>query len=118
MILANHMFNHLWQSTLFAIVAGLLTLALRTNRAQQRYWLWMAASLKFLIPFSLLVGIGSHLGWKAARPIKLPGLYLVMEEVSQPFTQPQLTIISRTADPTALANLASLLPALLICVWF
>jgi hypothetical protein len=29
--------NHLWQSTLFAIVAGLLALALRRNRAQVRY---------------------------------------------------------------------------------
>jgi bla regulator protein blaR1 len=43
--------NHLWQSTLFATVAGLLTLALRKNRAQTRYCLWLAASVKFLIPF-------------------------------------------------------------------
>ena len=47
--------NHLWQSTLFAAAAGLLTLALRNNRAQVRYWLWLAASVKFLIPFGALV---------------------------------------------------------------
>lgn len=46
--------NHLWQSTLFAAAAGLLTLSLRKNRAQTRYWLWLAASVKFLIPFSPL----------------------------------------------------------------
>ena len=40
--------NHLWQSTLFAALAGLLTLAFRRNRAQVRYWLWLAASVKFL----------------------------------------------------------------------
>ena len=45
--------NHLWQSTLFAAAAGLLTLALRKNHARARYWLWLAASLKFLVPFSL-----------------------------------------------------------------
>ncbi len=45
--------NHLWQSTLFAVAAGLLTLALRKNHARARYWLWLAASLKFLVPFSL-----------------------------------------------------------------
>ncbi len=118
MILANHVFNHLWQSTLFAVVAGLLTLALRTNRAQQRHWLWLAASVKFLIPFSLLVGIGSNLGWTAARPIALPGLYFAMEEISQPFRQPETHVVSGTAAPTALANLASLLPVLLLCVWF
>ena len=61
--LAPALGNHLWQSTLFASIAGLLTLALRKNHARVRYWLWLAASLKFLIPFSLLVGIGSHLAW-------------------------------------------------------
>jgi hypothetical protein len=35
--------NHLWQSTVFAAVAGLLTLALRSNRAETRYWVWFAA---------------------------------------------------------------------------
>lgn len=43
--------NHLWQSTLFAVAAGTLTLLLRKNRAQARYWLWMIASVKFLFPF-------------------------------------------------------------------
>jgi len=32
--------NHVWQSTLFAVAAGLLTLVFRRNRAQVRYWLW------------------------------------------------------------------------------
>jgi hypothetical protein len=36
--------NHLWQSTLFAIVAALLALGLRRHRAEVRYWLWLAAS--------------------------------------------------------------------------
>ena len=31
--------NHLWQSTLFALASGLLTLAFRQNRAQVRYGL-------------------------------------------------------------------------------
>jgi len=45
---------------LFAAVAGLLTLALRNNHARTRHWIWLTASVKFLIPFALLVGIGSH----------------------------------------------------------
>jgi bla regulator protein BlaR1 len=52
--------SHLIQSTLFAAVAGLLTLAFRKNRAQIRYALWLSASIKFLIPFSLLIAVGSH----------------------------------------------------------
>ena len=41
--------NHLWQSTVFALVAGLLAAALRSNRANVRYWLWFVASFKFLV---------------------------------------------------------------------
>lgn len=65
--LAPGLGDHLWQSTLFAMAAGLLTWVLRNNQARARYWLWLVASLKFLIPFSLFLfrcssasGPGSH----------------------------------------------------------
>jgi len=61
--------SHLWQSTLFAAVAGLLTLALRRNQARVRYWLWVAASYKFLLPFSWLVSLGHQFEWRAAPAI-------------------------------------------------
>jgi hypothetical protein len=35
--------NHVWQSTVFAIAAGLLTVAFRNDRAQIRYCLWLSA---------------------------------------------------------------------------
>ena len=57
--------NHLWQSTLFAVGAGLLAVILRRNHARVRYWLWLVASVKFLIPFSWLVG-----DWKAADMVQ------------------------------------------------
>ena len=53
--------NHLWQSTVFIAVVWVATLLLRRNQAWVRYGLWFAASVKFLIPFSLLVGLGSLL---------------------------------------------------------
>src|SRR5580693_3672722 len=97
---APAMGNHLWQSTLFAVVAGLLTLMLRKNQARARYWLWLAASLKFLIPFSLLVGIGTHvfgsdLGWSRAAGQSKAEFYFAMDEFSQPFTQPAARVVSR-----------------------
>src|SRR6266853_1075213 len=55
--------NHIWQSTVFAILVGLITLAFHRNRAQVRYWLWLSASLKFLLPFSLLMTFGHRLEW-------------------------------------------------------
>ena len=51
--------DHLWQSTLFALAAGLLTLPLRGAGAGVRYGLWLAASVKFLVPFALLAAVGS-----------------------------------------------------------
>src|ERR1700761_6754333 len=53
--------DHLWQSTLFALAAGLATLALRKNSAGVRYGLWLAASVKFLVPFALLAAAGGAL---------------------------------------------------------
>jgi bla regulator protein BlaR1 len=78
--------NHLWQSTFFAIAAGLLTVAFRKNRAQVRYWLWFSASLKFVVPFSLLITLGSHLQWAPAAPkIAAQAVSFTMMQISQPF---------------------------------
>ena len=109
--------NHLWQSTLFAAFAGLLTLALRKNHARTRFWLWLAASVKFLIPFSLLVGIGSHLTRPIASTGMQTGLYFAVEEVSQPFVRAAAPLISSAASVSASPSPVHLLPALLVTVW-
>lgn len=107
--------NHLWQSTLFAIVAWLLTLALRKNQARARYWVWLAASVKFLVPFSLLVGLGSHLASPHSHS-EMPKLYSAIEGVSRPFTQPALPVSS--ADPsTSFQNFVRLLPTAFMAAW-
>jgi len=78
------MINHLWQSTVFAAAAGLLTLVFRKNRAQVRYWLWLSASLKFLAPLSLLIGLGGH--WTApAAKMAMPTVSMAIEQVTEPF---------------------------------
>ena len=51
------------------------------------YGLWFAASMKFLIPFSLLVGLGSPSGEAARSATAQPGFILAMEQVGQPFSQ-------------------------------
>jgi beta-lactamase regulating signal transducer with metallopeptidase domain len=56
---------HLEQSTVFALAAGLLTLAFRRNRAQVRYWLWLSASLKFIAPFAVLMTLGRYVDMRA-----------------------------------------------------
>jgi uncharacterized protein (TIGR03435 family) len=61
--------NHLWQSTLFAAAVAAACFALRKNRARARYWLWLAASVKFLVPFSLLVGLGTRVEVRIVPPV-------------------------------------------------
>jgi uncharacterized protein (TIGR03435 family) len=109
--------NHLWQSTLFAAVAGLLTLILRKNQARARYGLWLAASVKFLVPFSVLAGLGSHLAFSHASAAPNGGLYSVVEQVGQPFTPATAPAISHAASSTAPAGWVHLLPALLAATW-
>ncbi len=77
--------NHLWQSTLFAFVAAGFTLALRKNQASLRHHLWLAASLKFLVPFSLLVTLGGHLATLRGSTSAQPVFYFVLQTMSQPF---------------------------------
>src|ERR1700722_3034756 len=101
--------DHLWQSTWFALAAGLLTLVLRGNRASGRYWLWLAASLKFLLPFSLLAGMGRRLAWAPMTVGAKGGLSFALNEIGRPFTQPIAT------EPIAAGTV---LPAVLAAVWF
>jgi len=105
--------NHLWQSTLFAGLAGLLTLALRNNRARVRHWVWLAASLKFVIPLSMLVAMGSLIRWQTAPKMTPSGLSVVMDEVSQPFAVAEVSSPPRVTTPPA----ANRLPAVLLGVW-
>jgi uncharacterized protein (TIGR03435 family) len=87
----NTLLNHLWQSSLFAILTVLLTLALRRYSARTRYWLWFAASVKFLIPFSLLVDAGSRIEWRNAPATVQPAVSVSMEQV---FSAPVVILAS------------------------
>jgi uncharacterized protein (TIGR03435 family) len=80
--------DHLWQSTLFAAIAFLLTLAFRNNRAAVRHALWLAASLKFLLPFSLLIWIGAHFEWRTAPAVVHHLGSSLIGDMGQPFALP------------------------------
>ena len=82
--------NHLWQSTLFVLAAGVLAFALRKNGAHIRHCIWLIASLKFLVPFSLLMSLGVLLA--PARPapsadlaIDPAPLSVAVDRLAQPF---------------------------------
>jgi bla regulator protein blaR1 len=102
--------NHLWQSTLFAGLAALVALGLRKNQARVRYQLWLAASLKFLIPFSLLIRLGSHLAPYRSAETR-PVFYFVIQTVSQPFTH------TPSLKEWLTASLLPWLPGILVSLW-
>ena len=106
--------NHLWQSTAVVVVAWLLAAALRKNHARVRYWVWFAASVKFLLPFSLLIAAGEWLRSLVPVPAAQPAVASVMEQVTQPFGQTQFFDAGST--PIA-AHHASYWPLILVMVW-
>ena len=102
------LWNHLWQSTLCAAAVWLLTLAVRKNRAAVRYWLWFAASVKFLVPFSLLASAASQLEWRTTPLNAPPAIAFAVEQVSQPFALPVSAPAPAQSNP---------IPAILLVLW-
>src|SRR5580693_2992858 len=89
-----------------------MTLALRKNRAATRYWLWFAASVKFLIPFSVLAVVGSHFGRQEPAVI-MPPIATAIERVSLPFTASSSAASLVLAHPPSMP----LMPTVLWSLW-
>lgn len=109
--------NHLWQTTTFAALAALLSFVLRRNHARTRYWLWLAASVKFLVPFSLLAAFGRYLPWSGVSAGTQAELYFAVEQISEPFTRPAMLVLPRTPPSPASPSMPALFPALLLAAW-
>jgi bla regulator protein blaR1 len=109
--------NDLWQSTLFAGIAGLLTLAFKENRADVRYWLWFSASVKFLFPFSLLVALGSRMGASTRPANGQHGLSFVVQQIGQPFATASRGHFAAPVAAGASEVAVRILPDLLLIVW-
>ncbi|HXT23845.1 MAG TPA: M56 family metallopeptidase [Candidatus Eisenbacteria bacterium] len=100
--------EHLWQSTLFGAVVALLMLPLKKNRAQIRYALWQIASVKFLVPFSLLVAVGNYLPWLRPPGKGTPGiLFLIRGPLGA----------GRAAVAEAGSGRTWIVPAVLLIAW-
>lgn len=56
--------NHLWQSTLFAVLAFAAILLLKRSPARARYAVWIMVSAKFILPSAMLVLLASQAGFE------------------------------------------------------
>ncbi len=104
---------HLWQSTLFALVIGLATLMLRRNHAAIRHTLWLAASVKFLVPFAVLMALGAEFGPRLPAPIRVTETIVVINGGGGALGPPFPLEVARVTAP--LFTLPS--PWILGCVW-
>jgi bla regulator protein BlaR1 len=106
--------SHLWQSTLFAAGVALLMLALRSNPARVRHALWLCASCKFLLPFSMLMAIGSQWHWPDFAPTATAIVHqatrLVMPDM---FAPAPIAAASVAVAPSA----GNWTPGLLFAIW-
>jgi bla regulator protein blaR1 len=93
--------NHLWQSTLVVAAIGALAAMLRQHGAHTRYWLWWAASMKFLVPFSLLTMLGESLTSPDAPLFVLPEWPQALDAIAEPMPEG----LASSATPLALALL-------------
>jgi beta-lactamase regulating signal transducer with metallopeptidase domain len=106
--------NHLWQSTLFAAAVWLITWALRENRAAVRHSLWLAASVKFLVPFSLLAAIGSQFQSSLSAP---PRVSVLVGTIGQPFGAWGASLTAIPIGSTSSSVPANSVSAVLFYVW-
>ena len=79
--------NHLWQSTLCVAGAAALVRAVGQGRPDVVHRIWLAASIKFLVPFSLIAALGQPLGRWLGPISDAPALVPAgLQAVSQPFS--------------------------------
>ena len=109
-------FNHLWQSTMFAAVVAFLCFACRRNRAQLRYGLWFVASAKFLVPFAVLTAAGGLLEWQQApAPVASVITSPVIRELNEPFAEMSLGASALAATSPDAGWIVPSLVALWMC---
>ncbi|HEY4086018.1 MAG TPA: M56 family metallopeptidase [Bryobacteraceae bacterium] len=105
----NALFNHLWQSTIFAVVVAAVVALLQRQSPRLRYWLWLSASAKFLIPFSLIVSTGALVQLPKEAPALRPA---TVQQISTYFEP-----ISVFPSTTAPAEKPATLNQALIAIW-
>ena len=110
--------DHLWQSTLCAGAAWLLTLLLRQHAAAVRYAVWLAASAKFLLPVALLMMVGAQVEWHRPAPLVDAPVTAFIEAVGQPFApRPASAAAAAVAATSSAARPAVLWGGIGLAVW-
>jgi uncharacterized protein (TIGR03435 family) len=109
--------NHLWQSTLVAIVAWVATLALRRERAAVRYGVWLVASLKFLVPLAWLTTLGTKIGWHPVVVASIVPYQMIVETSAGSWPEQAVRFSAMPPAMSTAHRLFTVVPAVLLGVW-
>jgi bla regulator protein BlaR1 len=110
--------DHLWQSTAFAFAAALVALTAKKNPARVRYWIWWIASVKFLVPFSLLVTVGGQLSrGLGTAEAATPPMPVVLNQIAQPFTSNMAWTIASSSTAAPVEKSTATFPAVAVVLW-
>jgi uncharacterized protein (TIGR03435 family) len=107
--------NHLWQSTVFGLAVAVLAIFFRKSGAHVRYWLWFSASIKFLIPFALLIALGRQMEWAPVQPAALPAISAAMVKMTEPFLDSATSALPASAHATGIHWIPIVLPSIWAC---
>jgi uncharacterized protein (TIGR03435 family) len=116
-MIGSGLLNHLWQSTLVAVVAWLATLALRRDRAAVRYGVWLAASLKFLVPFAWFTTIGARFGWRPVIVASFVPYQVMVDTAGGPWPERAVGFSAMPAAVSLTHRLFAAVPYVLPGVW-
>lgn len=126
--------NHLWQATLFSLLASAAAISLRRAPARARYFAWLVALLKFALPSVLLFFLAAQAGvdlssvvQRDARPeagalnvspllspVTAPEPFVRLEEPAA--TESETSVVNATETETTTARGFSL-TGVAFCVW-
>jgi len=109
--------NHLWQSTVVVLAAAVVVRALHRNQARVRHAVWLTASLKFLVPFSMMISLGAAFAWRSAPTpagAAAPAFVETIQTITEPFAGLPATPghVDLPQTPAAISG-----PAVLGLVW-
>jgi uncharacterized protein (TIGR03435 family) len=110
--------NHLWQSTIVAAGIAALAVVYRRKHAGVRYALWLAASLKFLVPFAAFGAVGAAIGSRLAVHVPPPAPNILQSIGEVPFVAAAVPDATHaTGSGAATAHIAISWPVLLFAIW-
>lgn len=105
------MVNHLWQSTLYLLCAGIVAATLKKQQAWIRYAVWLSAAAKFLIPFAAFLGLGKWLAHFHGAPQHQAAFVTAAQFMGRQFTP------ADNVGTLQVSGLSAWFPAIVCVVW-